>query len=49
VAIVSAVADGELEVVQQNTGSTRGSYDLDLNDGKWRVDSDRVLGWLRMP
>lgn len=49
VAIVSAVEDGELEVVQQNTGSTRGTYDVYLNDGKWRVDSDRVLGWLRMP
>jgi surface antigen len=49
VAIVSAVEDGELEVVQQNTGSTRGNYDMAFVDGKWRVNSDRVLGWLRMP
>lgn len=49
VAIVSAVEDRELEVVQQNTGSTRGNYDLAFVDGKWRVESDRVLGWLRMP
>lgn len=49
VAIVSALEDGELEVVQQNTGSSRGNYDLDLMDGKWRVESDRVSGWLRMP
>lgn len=49
VAIVSAVEDGELEVVQQNTGSTRGNYDMAFVDGKWRVHSDRVLGWLRMP
>jgi hypothetical protein len=48
VAIVSAVEDGELEVVQQNTGSTRNNYDVDLDDKAWRVDSDRVLGWLRM-
>jgi surface antigen len=49
VAIVSAVERGRIEVVQQNTGSTRGTYDLDQIDGKWRVDSGRVLGWLRMP
>jgi len=49
VAIVSAVEDGELEVVQQNTGSTRGRYGSDMIDGTWGVDSDRVLGWSRMP
>jgi surface antigen len=48
VAIVSKVADGEVEIVQQNTGSTRGTYDLDHMDGKWRIDSKRVLGWLRV-
>ena len=47
VAIISRVGDGEVEVVQQNTGSTRGTYDLDMIDGKWRIDSKRVLGWLR--
>lgn len=47
VAIVSKVADGEVEVVQQNTGSTRGTYDLEMTDGRWRIDSKRVLGWLR--
>jgi hypothetical protein len=49
VAIISAVADGEVEVIQQNTGSARDPYDLDLNDGRWRIDNKRVLGWLRMP
>lgn len=49
VAIVSRVADGEVEVVQQNCGSTRDAFDLDLVDGRWRVDNKRVLGWLRMP
>lgn len=47
VAIVSAVEHGEVEVVQQNTGSTRATYDLDLVDGRWRVDERRILGWLR--
>lgn len=49
VAIVSAVQDGEVEVIQQNTGSTRNAYDIDLVDGRWRVESQRILGWLRMP
>lgn len=49
VAIISRVQDGEVEVVQQNTGRTRGTYDLDLVDGRWRIGQDRVLGWLRMP
>jgi len=49
VAIISAVDDGEVELVQQNTGSTRVEYDLDLIDGRWRIDNKRILGWLRMP
>lgn len=49
VAIISRVGDGEVEVIQQNTGSTRNIYDLDMIDGKWRIDSKRVLGWLRRP
>ena len=47
VAIISRVGDGEVEIVQQNTGSTRGTYSLDLIDGEWWIDSKRVLGWLR--
>ncbi len=47
VAIVSRVGDGEVEVVQQNTGSARNTYDLDMIDGKWRIDCKRVMGWLR--
>jgi surface antigen len=49
VAIISEVKDGEVEVIQQNTGSTRDRYDLDLIDGHWRIDNRRILGWLRMP
>lgn len=47
VAIISRVGDGEVEVIQQNTHSTRNTYDLDLIDGRWRIGSERVLGWLR--
>ena len=49
VAIVSAVDNGEVEVIQQNTRSTRTSYDLDHTDGRYRIESKRVSGWLRMP
>ncbi len=49
VAIISRVSDGEVEVIQQNTGSTRNTYDLDMIDGKWGIVSGRVLGWLRKP
>ena len=47
VAIISRVGDGEVEVIQQNTHSTRNTYDLDLIDGKWWIGNTRVLGWLR--
>lgn len=49
VAIVSNVEDGEVEIVQQNCGTTRETIGLDMYDGKWRLDSRRALGWLRMP
>lgn len=49
VAIIGRVGDGEVEVVQQNTGSTRSTYDLDLVDGRWVIDNSRILGWLRRP
>jgi hypothetical protein len=49
VAIISAVRDGEIEVVQQNTGHTRDRFRLKHRNGHWRVGHDRVLGWARMP
>lgn len=52
VAIVSAVSDGEIEIVQQNPGPgkpSRINIPLVEKDGKCKVDSPRVLGWLRMP
>lgn len=47
VAIISAVENGRIEVVQQNTGSPRDTYRLTERDGQWRIASDRVLGRLR--
>jgi hypothetical protein len=49
VAIISAVDHGEVEVIQQNTRSTRNTFDLDHTDGRWRIDNGRIAGWLRMP
>ncbi|MBL7951641.1 MAG: CHAP domain-containing protein [Flavobacteriales bacterium] len=49
VAIVSAVESGEVEVIQQNTRSSRTTYDLDHTDGRYRIESKRISGWLRMP
>ncbi len=51
VAIVSAVTDSSIEIVQQNPGPFRSSREtLPLRaDGKrWRCENHRVLGWLRM-
>lgn len=50
VAIISAVTDNELEIIQQNPGplgSSREKLSLRLEDGKWTVEGSRVLGWLR--
>lgn len=49
VAIISAVESDEVEVVQQNTRSTRATYDLDHADGRWYIESERISGWLRLP
>ena len=48
VAIVSKVQGDRLEVVQQNMGNyTRAQYSIYRRNGKWYVDNDDVLGWLR--
>jgi surface antigen len=50
VAIISKVLDDEIEIIQQNPGpegSSRVKYDLDHQNGKWHIDNERVLGWLR--
>lgn len=50
VAIVSAVTDKEIEIVQQNSGllgNSRGAFPLVFQNNKWKVDNSSVLGWLR--
>ncbi len=50
VAIVSQVTPTNIEVVQQNPGPGRPSrerFDWSYRNGRWGVDEDRVLGWLR--
>lgn len=50
VAIVSDVSGNTIEKIQQNPGpvsSSRELFDLDNHDGYWRIDNDRILGWLR--
>lgn len=50
VSIVSKVMDNEIEIIQQNPGAFSGSraqFRLIHTHGKWRIDNDRILGWLR--
>ncbi|MGL4518500.1 MAG: CHAP domain-containing protein [Phocaeicola sp.] len=50
VAIVSKVKKNKIEVIHQNTGiygKTRKSYSLKEREGKWTIQSNRILGWLR--
>lgn len=47
VAIISKVTDSEIEVIQQNTGSSRNTYDLYYTKNKWKINSSTALGWLR--
>lgn len=50
VAIVSAVTDSDLEIVQQNPGpfgSSRERISLVSQNGRWTCGNSRILGWLR--
>lgn len=50
VAIISKVTTNAIEIIQQNSGrngNTRETYDLVHKDGKWKINNDRILGWLR--
>ncbi|MCT4561134.1 MAG: CHAP domain-containing protein [Crocinitomicaceae bacterium] len=47
VAIVSDVQEDKIEIIQQNTGSSRDEIDLELENEKFRLDNSRILGWLR--
>jgi hypothetical protein len=47
VAIISKVGNSEIEIVQQNVGSnSRQEFDLVFENGTWRIESSRLLGWL---
>jgi surface antigen len=50
VSIVSNVTESEVEIIQQNPGpfgNSREKYKLLNENGKWRIDNERILGWLR--
>lgn len=50
VAIISNVTATEIEIIQQNPGpfsSSRATYGLESKDGKWNIQNERILGWLR--
>ncbi len=50
VSIISNVTENEIEIIQQNPGpfgKSREKFDLTMENGKWRIKNDRILGWLR--
>lgn len=50
VAIISYVTQHEIEIIQQNPGpygESRETYPLIYKEGKWLIQNDRILGWLR--
>ena len=51
VAIVSEVADDEIEIIQQNPGKRGNSRErIDLEhrpNNNWYIDKSRIVGWLR--
>lgn len=50
VAIISAVMDDKIEIIQQNPGpfgKSRVTYQLKKENNQWKVEKNNVLGWLR--
>lgn len=47
VAIVAAIDDDEIEIIQQNTNKPRDHIRLSYSGELWTLDNSRVLGWLR--
>ena len=50
VAIISKVSEDEVEIIQQNPGpfsSSRENFTLETNNGNYKIDYKRLLGWLR--
>lgn len=51
IAIISAVFDHQVEIIQQNAGPdtpTREYLPMRYDDGRWEIEHNRVLGWLRV-
>ncbi|KAF2515214.1 CHAP domain-containing protein [Flavobacterium foetidum] len=50
VAIISNVSENEIQIIQQNPGpfgSSREVFDLKNQNGNYKIDNERLLGWLR--
>ncbi|HEX8015241.1 MAG TPA: CHAP domain-containing protein [Flavobacterium sp.] len=50
VAIISNVSENEIEIIQQNPGpfgSSREVFAVKNQEGKYKIESSRLLGWLR--
>ena len=50
VAIISDVTENKIEIIQQNPGpfaKSRKTISLDKINGKWKINNERILGWLR--
>ena len=50
VAIIVNVTSNNIEIIQQNPGpfgSSRETFDLTYKNGKWKIENERILGWLR--
>jgi len=50
VAIISKVSENEIEIIQQNPGpfsSSRENFSLETQNGNYKIDNKRLLGWLR--
>jgi surface antigen len=50
VAIISNITEQGIEIIQQNPGSfgkSRETLSMENENGKWKINNDRVLGWLR--
>ena len=51
VAVISEVLDNEVQLIQQNPGATANSriwFDLNQKNGKYYIEKERILGWLRI-
>ena len=50
VAIISKVSGNKIEIIQQNPGphsKSRNTYTLIRQGEMWKIQSDRIIGWLR--